>query len=309
MCTTRRSRPTCSTPSPPAPPPSTTTPVSPARPPARAPPGPAPHLPSSPASSLSRCFRADSRRRRRRPLPRRLKLMYYQLFSWAYGFVGRRASLVMVNSSWTGNHIRQLWGQTPVKVMAEGAAPSPRPCGGMVWADRHTERRCCSKVYPPCNTMEFQALPLDGPPGVGRKPIVSAHPNCRAENPTATATLTLSLASPAPRSSRSRSFGRRRRMRFSCKHCRRFSSSFPIYAGPSSSCLLGPFGMSPTRAGWTSSRSWRPSLGLPTRSASRSTSASHVSCRQTVIVCRHRCGTWCTRAAEFGPGGGGQSQG
>jgi alpha-1,2-mannosyltransferase len=79
----------------------------------------------------------------------RLKFMYYQAFSWVYGFAGRRADVVMVNSSWTGNHIECLWGQPAMR------------------------------VYPPCNTTEFQALPLQ-PPG-GRQPIVLSIAQFRPE--------------------------------------------------------------------------------------------------------------------------------
>ncbi|XP_037025363.1 GDP-Man:Man(3)GlcNAc(2)-PP-Dol alpha-1,2-mannosyltransferase isoform X2 [Bradysia coprophila] len=38
-----------------------------------------------------------------------LKLTYYRLFAWAYSLVGRSAQTIMVNSSWTENHILSLW--------------------------------------------------------------------------------------------------------------------------------------------------------------------------------------------------------
>lgn len=38
-----------------------------------------------------------------------LKLVYYYLFSIAYGLCGSMADLVMVNSTWTYNHIHRLW--------------------------------------------------------------------------------------------------------------------------------------------------------------------------------------------------------
>jgi alpha-1,2-mannosyltransferase len=37
------------------------------------------------------------------------KLIYYKLFAVAYGLVGSLADLVMVNSTWTYNHIQSLW--------------------------------------------------------------------------------------------------------------------------------------------------------------------------------------------------------
>mmetsp|Transcript_12101 Transcript_12101/g.35077 ORF Transcript_12101/g.35077 Transcript_12101/m.35077 type:complete len:555 (-) Transcript_12101:78-1742(-) len=38
-----------------------------------------------------------------------MKLHYYRLFAAMYGWVGRSADLVMVNSTWTYNHINSLW--------------------------------------------------------------------------------------------------------------------------------------------------------------------------------------------------------
>jgi alpha-1,2-mannosyltransferase len=38
-----------------------------------------------------------------------LKLVYYWMFAVAYGLVGSLADLVLVNSTWTYNHIRSLW--------------------------------------------------------------------------------------------------------------------------------------------------------------------------------------------------------
>jgi len=61
------------------------------------------------------------------------KLMYYRLFAYLYGVVGRCADVVMVNSSWTQNHINDLW-KVPHKT---------------------------SIVYPPCDTTNLLELPLD----------------------------------------------------------------------------------------------------------------------------------------------------
>jgi alpha-1,2-mannosyltransferase len=60
-----------------------------------------------------------------------IKLVYYSLFAVLYGMVGSLASVVMVNSTWTKNHIASLW---------RGAA----------W------RQCIHIVYPPCNVESFQ---------------------------------------------------------------------------------------------------------------------------------------------------------
>ena len=56
-----------------------------------------------------------------------IKLIYYKTFAKLYGFVGRFADVVMVNSSWTENHINSMWN-----------IPSRT-----------------KKVYPPCNVDEF----------------------------------------------------------------------------------------------------------------------------------------------------------
>lgn len=69
----------------------------------------------------------------RNPLLTTGKLIYYRLFARLYGLMGKGANVVMVNSSWTLNHIKQLW-----------AIP-----------DR------TRLVYPPCNTDAYLELPLE----------------------------------------------------------------------------------------------------------------------------------------------------
>lgn len=61
---------------------------------------------------------------------RNLKLVYYRCLAYLYGVAGRRADLVMVNSSWTRNHIESLW-----KINA-------------------------NVVYPPCDVDSFKSLGL-----------------------------------------------------------------------------------------------------------------------------------------------------
>ncbi|CAC5403342.1 ALG11 [Mytilus coruscus] len=60
------------------------------------------------------------------------KTHYYKMFACLYGIMGRRSDKVMVNSTWTFNHIQRLW-----KV-----------------ADR------TYIVYPPCDISEFTKIPL-----------------------------------------------------------------------------------------------------------------------------------------------------
>ena len=63
---------------------------------------------------------------------RRLKVKYYQLFAKLYGVAGRRNDVVMVNSSWTYNHIKQIWNSASLSI-----------------------------VYPPCDTSAFLGVPLE----------------------------------------------------------------------------------------------------------------------------------------------------
>jgi len=65
-----------------------------------------------------------------------LKVVYYRMFAALYGFVGRCAHTVMVNSSWTENHINQIW-KVPIQTY---------------------------KVYPPCDVKEFLQLSVDSDP-------------------------------------------------------------------------------------------------------------------------------------------------
>ncbi|GMF23167.1 unnamed protein product [Phytophthora lilii] len=52
------------------------------------------------------------------------KYIYYRLFAAAYSLVGRLCTdVVMVNSTWTYNHVKQLWGKPPTIVYP--------PCGAM----------------------------------------------------------------------------------------------------------------------------------------------------------------------------------
>ena len=55
---------------------------------------------------------------------------FFQLFAKLYGLAGSASQLTMVNSSWTEDHIVNLWGDH-----------------GKV-----------HKVYPPCDTKEFREI-------------------------------------------------------------------------------------------------------------------------------------------------------
>lgn len=72
----------------------------------------------------------------RSPLLTKAKLFYYQIFAMIYGLAGRQAHCILVNSSWTKNHINSLW-KVPNRTFL---------------------------VYPPCNTKAFESLELARPP-------------------------------------------------------------------------------------------------------------------------------------------------
>nr|KAF6372830.1 ALG11 alpha-1,2-mannosyltransferase [Pipistrellus kuhlii] len=69
----------------------------------------------------------------RNPFLSKVKLIYYYLFAFMYGLVGSCSDIVMVNSSWTLNHILSLW-----KV-----------------------GHCTNIVYPPCDVHTFLDIPLE----------------------------------------------------------------------------------------------------------------------------------------------------
>lgn len=59
---------------------------------------------------------------------RRMKLIYYKILAYLYGLAGRHADLILVNSTWTQNHINSLW-----KIEA-------------------------NVVYPPCDIENFKSI-------------------------------------------------------------------------------------------------------------------------------------------------------
>lgn len=63
----------------------------------------------------------------------RSKLIYYHIFAWLYGLVGKCADMVSVNSSWTKGHIEELW----------------------------NARGKVNLIFPPCNVEEFMDIPIE----------------------------------------------------------------------------------------------------------------------------------------------------
>lgn len=60
------------------------------------------------------------------------KITYYKIFAFLYGHVGRTADIIMVNSSWTEDHINSIW-QCPLRT---------------------------HRVYPPCDIEKLVELPI-----------------------------------------------------------------------------------------------------------------------------------------------------
>ncbi|NXN53898.1 ALG11 mannosyltransferase, partial [Rynchops niger] len=79
------------------------------------------------------------------PLFSKFKLVYYYFFAFMYGLVGSCSDVIMVNSSWTLNHILSLW--------RAGA--------------------CTSVVYPPCDVQAFLDIPLEEEKSTAEHCIVS----------------------------------------------------------------------------------------------------------------------------------------
>lgn len=70
-----------------------------------------------------------------------VKLVYYHLFAAAYGHALRQADVIVVNGTWTRNHIASL-------VQCR------------IWRPWNVHVPTVDIVYPPCNTEKFAKLPL-----------------------------------------------------------------------------------------------------------------------------------------------------
>lgn len=95
------------------------------------------HYPTISTDMLRHIYRRAVSHNNRRAIARNPflsagKMIYYKLFALLYGFVGRRADSIMVNSSWTEGHINSIW-KCPLKT---------------------------HRVYPPCDVEHLTKLPL-----------------------------------------------------------------------------------------------------------------------------------------------------
>lgn len=102
-------------------------------------------------------------------------IRYYRLFMYHYALALRRSSFLMVNSSWTKNHVDAILahsdplldllhlpltfaGSVALSVIHTLALSSPSRAGAV-------PKRALI-VYPPCNTLALSHFPLDGRPSL-----------------------------------------------------------------------------------------------------------------------------------------------
>lgn len=89
-----------------------------------------------------------------------LKLAYYQTFATAFTAVGNYPSLVMVNSSWTSNHIASLWRLPPTtkpsKLLPTNQPSTSSPLSKEKEKTVTGQSRELVLIYPPCNTRQLQ---------------------------------------------------------------------------------------------------------------------------------------------------------
>jgi alpha-1,2-mannosyltransferase len=88
------------------------------------------------------------------------KLLYYRLFIYYYALCLRSASFIMVNSSWTQNHINAILRQRDIPLDILHVVPSP----WMVFKICMPKQLCYNAriVYPPCDTRELVKFSLGG---------------------------------------------------------------------------------------------------------------------------------------------------
>lgn len=88
------------------------------------------HYPTVSQDMLWKVARNDRPAVKRSPLLSSAKILYYRLFSWAYGHAGRFSDIVIVNSTWTEDHINSIW-NCPLRT---------------------------HRVYPPCDTTKLKSI-------------------------------------------------------------------------------------------------------------------------------------------------------
>lgn len=88
-----------------------------------------------------------------------VKLMYYRLFMYYYAFSLRTASFLMVNSTWTKNHIDAILCHSDPLLDLVHLLP---PLVFLRFLIPNKSLREAKIVYPPCDTREIAKFPLEG---------------------------------------------------------------------------------------------------------------------------------------------------
>jgi alpha-1,2-mannosyltransferase len=88
----------------------------------------------------------------------RAKILYYRGFAVVYRWMGTRADVVMTNSSWTNNHIQNIWGGKP---HASGGADKTQQQKVQQSGSSGGGGFKSTIVYPPVNVATFTKFPLE----------------------------------------------------------------------------------------------------------------------------------------------------
>lgn len=100
---------------------------------------------------------------------------YYRLFMYHYALALSRSSFLMVNSSWTKNHVDAILAHSdplldlihlPLTFAGGLALSVIRALAMSSPIHAHTAPKRAAIVYPPCNTLALSQFPLDGRPSL-----------------------------------------------------------------------------------------------------------------------------------------------
>ncbi|KAH8826769.1 mannosyltransferase [Flagelloscypha sp. PMI_526] len=94
-----------------------------------------------------------------------LKLFYYRLFMYCYSHSLRAASVMMVNSTWTKDHIDSILAQSDILMDFLQLPLTPYLVFNNLLNPRHPKKTSVREgkiVYPPCDTRAMKDFPLEG---------------------------------------------------------------------------------------------------------------------------------------------------
>ncbi|KAI0252784.1 mannosyltransferase [Lactifluus subvellereus] len=105
----------------------------------------------------------------------RAKLLYYRLFMYHYALALRRSSFLMVNSSWTKNHVDAILAHAdpfldlihfPLTFLGGLILSLVHVLAHSFPTHAHATPKRAAIVYPPCDTHALSQFPLDGRPSL-----------------------------------------------------------------------------------------------------------------------------------------------